>query len=70
VYRYAKVVLLDGPTGKIPMLAMDAPAALAAAAAAAAARQHQGQLLAGSGLGTVTLVVGAVQAARSCPISA
>ena len=29
-----EIVLLDGPTGKMPMLAMDAPAALAAAAAA------------------------------------
>jgi hypothetical protein len=67
VYRYAKVVLLDGPTGKIPMLAMDAPAALAAAAAAAAARQHQGQLLAGSGLGTVTLVVGLYKLHAAAP---
>ena len=52
-----EVILLDGPTGKMPMLAMDAPAALAAAAAAAAAQQQQqGQMVSGNGMGTVTLV--------------
>jgi len=34
-----EIVLLDGPTGKMPMLAMDAPAALAAAASSARARE-------------------------------
>ena len=52
-----EIVLLDGPTGKMPMLAMDAPAALAAAAAAARARQFASD--GGDGVGppgTVTVV--------------
>ena len=46
-----EIVLLDGPTGKMPMLAMDAPAALTAAASSARARESDaavaGQLVDG-----------------------